>query len=167
MDTKNIQLPNTFRRNLNGPKSLPANRHYIPEDYKKAAESQERAFTQYILKEMNKSTVNNREQSPAEQMFKSWQIEEQAKKMSASDSGLNVKNVILEEMYPRYLRNKAQFENYAIQKAQMEQRILRNKFQQIQKHEEDEITIHRKQDENPSQIHGMNSSSKLEGATNE
>lgn len=66
------------------------------------AEGQERIFTNHLLKEMRKTIHPVETESSAQQYYKSMMDDELSKIMSESESGIGIKDVVLDQIYPQY-----------------------------------------------------------------
>lgn len=116
-------------------KALPENRHYIPEDFKNFAEGQEKVFAQFLLKEFHKSIPKNTDNSTAGGIYESWMIDEQSDALSKSKDGIGIKDLILEEIYPREQRTKMRYDHYQRAMAAKAQ-IGRNAYQKASMQQE-------------------------------
>lgn len=81
----------------------------VPKDYMNVAEGMERQFTNHLLSQMQKSVDPANPDSQAEIIYKSMLADEHAQVMAKSNSGLGVKDLVLDQIYPQYKKvNKAQ-----------------------------------------------------------
>lgn len=108
------------------------NEHYIPEPYKKVARGMEEQFANFMLEEMNKTTGDSSTDS-ASQYYKGLMTAERAKIMSESDQGLGLKKVILEQIYPKRLRNKIAFENFVARDKAQQAMLKKNSIEMYKK----------------------------------
>lgn len=76
----------------------------VPKDYMRVAEGMERQFTNHLLTQMQKSIDPANPDSQAENIYKSMLNDERAKLMANSNSGLGVKDLVLDQIYPQYKR---------------------------------------------------------------
>lgn len=76
----------------------------VPKPYMDFAKGQERIFTNHLLKEMRKSIQKTEEDSSAEKYYKSIRDDELARIMSESETGIGIKDVVLDQIYPQYKR---------------------------------------------------------------
>ena len=106
-----------YRHKVTNDKALPENRHFVPDEMNKVAESYEKQFAQFLLKEFYKSVPKQEKESTAGNIYESWMIGEQSDAISKNEDGLGIKNLILEEVYPRKYRNQAQYDSYLKSKA--------------------------------------------------
>lgn len=88
---------------------------YIPKQYKEVAESMEQQFAEYMLQQMNR-TVGEEETDSSGGMdyYKSLQTTERAKAM-AQQNNLGLQNMILNQIYPKRLRNEMALKQYEAQ----------------------------------------------------
>ena len=82
---------------------------FIPEPFKKVARGMEEQFINYMLGQMNKSVDKAKDASSAMDYYNSLQDNERSKILANKDGGLGLQKVILNQMYPKHLRNEAQF----------------------------------------------------------
>lgn len=101
-----------YRTQPKNNKALPANRHFIPDEMKKVAESYEKQFAQFLLKEFHKSIPKSQGESTAKDIYEGWMINEQSDAISKSRDGLGIKDLILDEVYPRKYRNEAAYNSF-------------------------------------------------------
>ena len=74
----------------------------VPKPYMNFVEGMERQFTNHLLKEMRKTVHPTEPETQAEKYYKSIMDDERAKLMAESDTGLGIKEVILDQIYPQY-----------------------------------------------------------------
>lgn len=72
--------------------------------YVEIAEGMERQFTNYLLDQMKRGIPKDESSSSAREFYESQLDGEFAEAMSKSDTGLGVKNVILEQILPPSLK---------------------------------------------------------------
>jgi Rod binding domain-containing protein len=103
----------------NKPKPINPNtindRQYIPKQYKEVAESIEAQFAENMLKQMNQTVDENPTEDSGMDYYKSMQTSERAK-MMAQQNNLGLQNIILDQIYPKRMRNEMalkQYENQA------------------------------------------------------
>jgi Rod binding domain-containing protein len=101
-----------YRTQPKNNKALPANRHFIPDEMKKVAESYEKQFAQFLLKEFHKSIPKSQGESTAKDIYEGWMINEQSNAIAQSRDGLGIKDLILDEVYPRKYRNEAAYNSF-------------------------------------------------------
>jgi Rod binding domain-containing protein len=90
---------------------------FIPKQYQEVAESMEGQFAEFMLNQMNKAIgENDGEDSGGGGMdyYKSLQTTERAKMMSKQNN-LGLQNVILDQIYPKRLRNELALKQYEAQ----------------------------------------------------
>ncbi len=90
-------------------------RKYIPKQYQEVAESMEAQFAETMLKQMNQTI----DETPGEDAggmdyYKSLQTTERAKMMSKQNN-LGLQNVILDQIYPKRMRNEMALKQYEAQ----------------------------------------------------
>ncbi len=82
----------------------------VPKPYLKVAEAMEAQFTNHLLGEMRKTVHSANPETQAEKIYKSMLDDERAQMMANSHSGLGVKDLVLDQIYPQY-RQKAAVQN--------------------------------------------------------
>lgn len=78
----------------------------VPKPYMDFVEGMERQFTNHLLNEMRKTVHTADPETQAEKYYKSIMDDERAKIMAESDSGLGIKEIILDQIYPQYKTRK-------------------------------------------------------------
>ena len=105
--------------NKNQPKAVTNkqvdDKKFIPKQYQEVAESMEQQFAEFMLNQMNKA-IGEEENQDAGGMdyYKSLQTTERAKMMSKQNN-LGLQNVILDQIYPKRLRNEMALKQYEAQ----------------------------------------------------
>lgn len=91
-------------------------RKYIPKPYQEVAESMEQQFAEFMLNQMNKAVEENgaEDSSGGMDYYKSIQTTERAK-MMAKQNNLGLQNVILDQIYPKRMRNEMALKQYEAQ----------------------------------------------------
>ncbi len=110
-----INIPDKDKpRELNQPKKID-DRQYVPKQYQEVAEGMEQQFAEYMLQQMNK-TVNEEDAENAAGMdfYKSMQTSERAKAM-AQQNNLGLQEMILDQIYPKRMRNEMALKQYEAQ----------------------------------------------------
>ncbi len=85
---------------------------YVPKDYVDVAEGQESTFLKLMFDEMNQSVNHAEEPSSAEEIYQSMLTDERAKALASSPSGVGIKNIVLDQLYPQKFRTKEAYEAY-------------------------------------------------------
>ena len=83
----------------------------VPKPYMDFAKGQERIFTNHLLKEMRKTAQATEPESTAHKYYKSMMDDELARVMSDSDSGIGIKDIVLDQIYPQYKKVNINAEN--------------------------------------------------------
>ena len=91
---------------------------YIPKPFKKVAKNLETEFLQFLLKKMEGTVQLNKKDSTAKNYYKSLLNLERAKIMSDGQEGLGIQKLILDQIYPKRLRNKIAYNYYEGQQQQ-------------------------------------------------
>jgi Rod binding domain-containing protein len=91
--------------------NLPANRHLVPTEYKNIAAGMEKQFAEHMIAQMN-STVGGEEKNSAEAYYEGLMDSERAQKMVETNGGLGLQDMILDQVYPRRMRNETSFKAY-------------------------------------------------------
>jgi Rod binding domain-containing protein len=99
------------------PIDYPANKkindyNYIPEPYKKVARNMEGEFIKLMLNKMQDTVGLEEEKDSATQYYQDLLLDERSKIMSKKDRGLGLQEVILNEIYPKRMRNETSYNNY-------------------------------------------------------
>ncbi len=103
---------------------------YIPKQYQEVAESMEQQFAEFMLKQMNKAINETEgEDSGGMDYYKSLQTTERAK-MMAKQNNLGLQNVILDQIYPKRLRNEMALKQYEAQANRIHQNLPSYKIEQ-------------------------------------
>lgn len=94
---------------LNIPKDIPSPRNSdkysnIPKPYLNIAEGMESQFINHMLTELDKTVVKEIPESQAEQYYKSLLNNERADLMAKSQNGVGLKDIVLNQIYPKYMR---------------------------------------------------------------
>lgn len=89
-------------------------RKYIPKQFKDVAESMESQFAETMLKQMNQTIDENSGEDSGMDYYKSLQTSERAK-MMAKQNNLGLQNVILDQTYPKRMRNEMALKQYEAQ----------------------------------------------------
>ena len=87
------------------------NKHLVPKDYRDVAQAMEKQFIRHMIDQMDKTVGRAEEESSSQEYYKSLLHDEFANKISQSDS-LGVQDIILDEIYPRRLRNDLTYKNF-------------------------------------------------------
>ncbi|MFG1493221.1 hypothetical protein [Halobacteriovorax sp. ZH4_bin.1] len=111
-------------QNANAQKSVrPANSDkYIPEEIKGAAQGLEAQFNELMVKEMTKS-LNSGVQNTAGNFYNGLMTSERAKALVKEDS--QIQKMILNEIYPKHMRNEQNYQNYLDNKNKYAQNQIR------------------------------------------
>lgn len=81
---------------------------YIPKPYIDLARSMETQFINFMLKQMNK-TIGRQEQDQTSKYYHSLLSEKRAGLMSDHRRGMGIRQLILDQMYPKHLRTENHF----------------------------------------------------------
>lgn len=91
--------------------NLPRNYHLVPDQFKEVAEGMEKQFARFMIEEMNK-TVSHSDTSQAANLYRAWLSDEQAQKIASDSNGIGIKDLILDDIYPRNRRNQIALDAY-------------------------------------------------------
>ena len=127
MKTKGIDLniQNTQSKGLSlkdSNKVIQDDSRFIPEPYKKVASGMEQEFARFMVEQMEKTVTRENPESQATAYYKSIVNQERAEAMSETGKGLGLKQMILDQIYPKHLRNQLALDNF---NAQMNAQNLR------------------------------------------
>ena len=96
---------------------------YIPKQFQEVAESMEGQFAEAMLKQMNQTVDETEgEDSGGMEYYKSLQTTERAK-MMAQQNNLGLQNVILDQIYPKRMRNEMALKQYEAQSNMIHQNL--------------------------------------------
>lgn len=87
-------------------KTKPVNDKYknIPKKYMDVAQGMETQFTNHLLSEMQKTVHTSKPDSGPTRMYKSFLNRERAEMMAKSGTGIGVKDLVLNQIYPQHMR---------------------------------------------------------------
>ncbi|MEX0798415.1 MAG: rod-binding protein [Bacteriovoracaceae bacterium] len=85
-------------------KELAGKHQNIPKEYMDVAEGMETQFINHMLNEMRKTVKSSEPDSNANDYYKSMQDYERAKIMTKTENGIGLKEVILDQIYPKHMR---------------------------------------------------------------
>jgi Rod binding domain-containing protein len=86
-------------------------RKFIPKQYQDVAESMETQFAENMIKQMNQTIETTDTEDSGMDYYKSLQATERAK-MMAKQNNLGLQTVILDQIYPKRLRNDLSLKQY-------------------------------------------------------
>lgn len=86
-------------------------RKFIPKQYQEIAESMETQFAEAMVKQMNQTIDEAPGEDSGMDYYKSLQTSERAK-MMAKQNNLGLQNVILDQIYPKRMRNEMALKQY-------------------------------------------------------
>lgn len=89
-------------------------RKFIPKQFKDVAESMETQFAEAMVKQMNQTIDETPGEDSGMEYYKSLQTTERAK-MMAKQNNLGLQNVILDQIYPKRMRNEMALKQYEAQ----------------------------------------------------
>lgn len=89
-------------------------RKFIPKQFQEVAESMESQFAEAMVKQMNQTIDENAGADSGMDFYKSLQTSERAK-MMAKQNNLGLQNVILDQIYPKRMRNEMALKQYEAQ----------------------------------------------------
>ena len=103
-----IHRPQITNQNVQKPKPTEDTTKYIPEKVKEVAKSYEKEFAKLMINEMQKSVSKYSNDSSAN-FYSSLLTDEQAQSMTEKN-GIGLQKMILDQVYPEHLRNKANYD---------------------------------------------------------
>ena len=89
-------------------------RQFIPKQFQEVAESMETQFAETMVKQMNQTIDEAASDDSGMDYYKSLQTTERAK-MMAKQNNLGLQSVILDQIYPKRLRNEIALKQYETQ----------------------------------------------------
>jgi len=119
MSVSNIEINRGISTaNSNRPKDINHksvnDRKFIPKQFQEVAESMEGQFAETMLKQMNQTIDDTSGDDSGMDFYKSLQTSERAK-MMAKQNNLGLQNLILDQIYPKRLRNEMALKQYEAQ----------------------------------------------------
>jgi Rod binding domain-containing protein len=126
------KISNNSYSMLNKLKQKPANKQYIPNDFKNVASGIEKQFAEEMLRQMNKTTGQKAGGSDSK-FYKSMLNSERANALAQNNGGLGIQDLILDEIYPRRMRNPLAFQNYEQGKKMKRDIVQMQPTEQVQK----------------------------------
>ena len=76
----------------------------VPKEYMDVAHGMETQFINHMLNEMRKTVKSTEPDSSATKYYKSLMDHERAKIMADTENGIGLKDVILDQIYPKHMR---------------------------------------------------------------
>ena len=92
--------------------SLRDDSKFIPDPYKKVASSMETQFLNFMISKMKNTIDKNNPESSAVEYYNGLINKERSDIMSKNNGGLGIQKLILNQIYPSHLRNKASYEYF-------------------------------------------------------
>ena len=84
-------------------------KQFIPDAYKNVAKGMEKQFLQFMIEQMNKSVGAAGDGGTASNYYKNLLTKERADMMATHDGGSGIQDVILDQIYPKRMRNEVTF----------------------------------------------------------
>jgi Rod binding domain-containing protein len=116
-------LPSTGRPNTTSSQHVVRNRSnieerkYIPKPYQDVAKKMEGQFIQFMVEQMKKTAGQSEPDSAATNYYKGMLTEQQSRSIAGQDGGLGLQELILNQIYPKRLRNQTAYGAYKQQTA--------------------------------------------------
>tara|TARA_Y100001954_G_scaffold213304_1_gene241834 strand:- start:6415 stop:6858 length:444 start_codon:yes stop_codon:yes gene_type:complete len=88
------------------------NSKFIPDPYKKVASSMETQFLNFMISKMKNTINQNTPDSSAVEYYNGLINKERSNIMAKNNGGLGIQKLILNQIYPPHLRNKASYEYF-------------------------------------------------------
>ena len=85
---------------------------FIPDPYKKVASSMETQFLNFMISKMKNTINKNNPESSAIEYYNGLINKERSDIMAKNNGGLGIQKLILNQIYPPHLRNKASYEYF-------------------------------------------------------
>ncbi len=117
---------------------------YIPENFQQVAAGMESQFIDLMIQQMRKSVPLEEAQSSAEEIFSAMEDSERAKILSTTKKGIGLKDLVLDEIYPKKFRNRLAYDSYMKQQEAFNQQTI--KANSAMRENRDNIVIHEKKD---------------------
>ena len=130
---ENYPFPSSSRR-VENTKFGYRNKHFIPEEYKGVASAMEKQFVKHMIDNMDKTISRSKEESSAEEYYKSLLYDEFANKISQNDT-MGLQDIILDQVYPRRLRNELAYKSFLESKKNRDDHVgikKNNRFQDVE-----------------------------------
>ena len=90
-------------------------RKYIPEPYLEVAQGMEEQFIEFMIQQMKKSVQKTEESSSAMDYYESLLTQQQSNSMATQNGGTGIQDLILDQVYPDYMRTKENYQNFLAQ----------------------------------------------------
>lgn len=90
---------------LNVPKKVFEKYKNVPKQYLEVAKGMETQFINHMLGEMRKTVKSETPEAPGEAYYKSVLDYERSKQMADTENGVGLKDLILDQIYPKNMRN--------------------------------------------------------------
>lgn len=86
-------------------RKLPQNKYArVPKQYHDIAQGMETQFINHMMNEMNKTVKSDKPDSHASQYYKGLLDHERSKIMAATENGIGLKDIILDQIVPQHLK---------------------------------------------------------------
>ena len=86
---------------------------YVPRPYKDIAGGYETQFLKLMIDQMKKTVPENEQESTASEFYDDLLSGERAKIMAKQNEGMGLQELILDQIYPKRLRNEITYKNFA------------------------------------------------------
>ena len=99
-------------QNLPHPRTSSNDLDNIPQPYLDVAQGMEKQFLEFMISQMKNSVNRAEEPDSAMNYYESLLTEEQAQQITSQNGGLGLQKLILDQVYPEYLRNQANMQQH-------------------------------------------------------
>ncbi|MCK5073880.1 MAG: rod-binding protein [Bacteriovoracaceae bacterium] len=124
IEIKNSHQPVPISQNRS--KNVKSDLQYIPDEYREVARNLEGEFAKYMVDQMNK-TVERNHDNTTNKIYRDLLDTERANMMTKTNNGLGLQKIILDQIYPKRLRNKLSHQIYQQHMKSQNQRFHRSK----------------------------------------
>lgn len=90
-------------------------KEFIPKPYREVAQGMEEQFLEFMIQQMKNSIQKTDESSSAMDYYESLLTEQQSQQMAGKDGGIGIQDLILDQVYPEYMRTEANYKHFVNQ----------------------------------------------------
>ncbi len=84
----------------------------VPKAYREVAQGMEEQFIEFMLQQMKNSIQKSEDDSTAMSYYESLITQEQAQAMASQGGGIGIQRLILDQIYPEYMRTEANLRQF-------------------------------------------------------
>ena len=124
-----IEKANPISIRKNKPNIVKNDSKFIPDPYKKVASSMETQFLNFMISKMKNTIHQETPESSALEYYNGLINKERSDIMAKNNGGLGIQKLILNQIYPSHLRNKASYEYFM---KNLQPNMIKQKIQKYQ-----------------------------------